>query len=80
MCVYACVCSGSVVGVAQEQYSALTFSIFVSPSYANASGFASVYEDDGASVAYLSGEYAYTTCTYTFTSETQVRASQGRGN
>jgi alpha-glucosidase (family GH31 glycosyl hydrolase) len=49
------------IGIASRQYTALVFAVWPGA----ASGSANVYEDDGATVAYVGGAYAWTRASYT---------------
>ncbi|EGD79621.1 hypothetical protein PTSG_13053 [Salpingoeca rosetta] len=58
------VTAGDTIGVAQRQFTSLVLTIYPGAS----SGQTRVYEDDGASTAYLNGKYVWTTVAYTRTS------------
>ena len=66
----------SVLGLAAQQYTTLGFSIFPGAS----SGSGTVYEDDGATTAYINGESATTTLTYAVSAdETVIKISTEGG-
>ena len=55
---------GNTIGLAQQQYNTLMFTVYPGGS----SGTTQVYEDDGYTMDYLSGQYVWTTASYTQTS------------
>jgi alpha-glucosidase (family GH31 glycosyl hydrolase) len=58
----------SYIGTAMQPYNDLAFAIF--PGATSGSGAA--YEDDGMSVDYVTGTYAWTNCTYTQSGSTTL--------
>jgi len=58
---------GDTLGIAARQYTTLIFNIIPGA----ASGETAIYEDDGITVNYINGSYAWTTCTYNRT-DTQL--------
>jgi hypothetical protein len=60
--------SHSTLGLASQQYTSLQFVIYPGSS----SGSGAVYEDDGATTAYVGGAFATTECTYATSSGSTI--------
>lgn len=67
---------GSTIGLAQQQYSTLVFTVVPGAT----SGSTQVYEDDGYTMDYLSGQYAWTTASYTQSSSTLTFTVSSQGS
>jgi hypothetical protein len=62
--------TGATIGQASQQYAALHFCVVLHPSVAQ--GSVQVYEDDGMSVDYLNGAYAWTSASYALSGDALV--------
>eukprot|EP01012_Entosiphon_sulcatum_P010211 TRINITY_DN1591_c0_g1_i1.p1 TRINITY_DN1591_c0_g1~~TRINITY_DN1591_c0_g1_i1.p1 ORF type:complete len:919 (+),score=202.04 TRINITY_DN1591_c0_g1_i1:26-2758(+) len=62
------VSAGHSIGLAARQYDSLVFTVFPGAN----SGVGKVYEDDGATTAYIGGVYAWTTLSYTRPSASSI--------
>ena len=62
------VVAGDTLGLAQRQYSTLVLSFFLTAD--ESQGSSKVYEDDGATTAYLQGSFVWTTAAYSVVGDT----------